>query len=392
MIISLKNEPEEQKSWELRSFFPKFIATVPKISGNDVIAWFQEKNLIDQNFRIKVDGNNIIIPLTSQITPSEINKQMISQFPIEIKSNKENRYQVLPRNTTPRNIHEILQNLIPKELHEIIPRSFDVIGEIAIIELNREDLAPLRPYISDIGNSILQTHPNIRSVFEKASNISGVYRLRNLSHVAGINTTQTLYRENHCVFQLDIAKTFFSPRLSFERNRIARLDTKFNHVGAIWDMFCGIGPFFIQIAKNHPESTFFATDINQDAITYAHQNIIRNHLINSISCFQQDVKSITQNENFSRMEGKISRIIMNLPEKNIEFLPLLPPFLHPDGCLLHIYQFSEKNEDFQTIQNTFSQQLNNAGLIVDKIENIRRVKPYSPALDTTVIDVVIHKA
>ena len=238
----------------------------------------------------------------------------------------------------------------------------------------------------------MQAHPNIRSVFEKASNISGVYRLRDLLHVGGINTTETIYRENHCVFQLDIVKTFFSPRLSYERDRIARLDTKFNHIGAIWDMFCGIGPFFIQIAKHHPHSTFFATDINQDAITYAHQNITRNHLINSITCFREDVTCIHQNENFNHMKKGISRIIMNLPEKNIEFLPLLPPFLHPEGCLLHIYQFTEKNENFETIQNGLKQKLCEAGLIVDKIQNIRRVKPYSPALDTTVIDAVIHQA
>ncbi|MHA1674416.1 MAG: class I SAM-dependent methyltransferase [Promethearchaeota archaeon] len=388
----MKNEPEEQKSWELRNSFPKFIATVPKSSGNDVITWFQEKNLIDPKFRIKVDGNIIFIPLTFQMSPSEINEQIISQYSVEIKSNMDNKYQILPRNTTSRNIHEILHKLIPEKLHDIIPRSFDIIGEIAIIELKREDLTPLRPYISEIGNSILETHPNIRSVFEKASNISGVYRLRDLSHVAGIDSTKTLYKENHCVFQLDIAKTFFSPRLSFERDRIARLDTKFNHMGTIWDMFCGIGPFFIQIAKNYPESTIIATDINQDAINYANQNITRNHLTNSVTCFQQDVKIIDQNENFSRMKEGISRIIMNLPEKNIEFLTLLPPFLHPDGCLVHIYQFTEKNEDFQIIQNKFNQRLSEAGLVVDKFENIRRVKPYSPALDTTVIDVIIHKA
>ncbi|MHA1519363.1 MAG: class I SAM-dependent methyltransferase [Promethearchaeota archaeon] len=387
----MENKSHNQKSCEGKGGFPEFIASVPKQSGKEVIAWLQEKNLINQKFKIKIDGNNILIPLISQITTSETDKQVISDKLVEFISNKENQYQISPRNVTPRNIHEILKKLIPEELHEIIPRSFDIIGEIAIIELNREALAPLRPFVSEIGNSILQTHPNIQSVFEKASNISGTYRLRDLHFVAGNNSTQTLYRENHCLFYLDVAKTFFTPRLSFERDRIAQLETKFNQIGAIWDMFCGIGPFFIQIAKQNPHSTFFATDINQDAIIYAQENISRNHLTNSITCFQQDVNNIQQNDNFTRMKEGISRIIMNLPEKNIQYLSVLPPFIHPDGCLLHIYQFTEKDDDYQIIQKKFSQKIQEAELVIDKFLTVRRVKPYSPALDTTVIDVIIRK-
>ena len=121
MNSSLRNESDQQNSLEFTEFFPEFVATVSKKSGKEVIAWFQEKNLIDQKFRIKHENDHILIPLTSQIPLFEANKQIISNYSVEIKSNWENRFQISPRNTTPRNIQEILQQLIPQDLHDIIP-------------------------------------------------------------------------------------------------------------------------------------------------------------------------------------------------------------------------------------------------------------------------------
>ncbi|MHA1794678.1 MAG: class I SAM-dependent methyltransferase, partial [Promethearchaeota archaeon] len=277
----------------------------------------------------------------------------------------------------------------PPKLHTLLPNSFDIIGTIVIIDLNRENLIPLRPYLMDIGNYLIKSNPSIKTVFEKAGNIEGVFRTRQLNFVCGVDDPITTYKENGCRFQLNIRKIFFSPRLSYERNRIAVLNTEFNQRGALWDMFCGVGPYFIQIAKKNPNMEMFATDINPIAIKYAQKNIRLNKITENIICFSQDVTQIHNSPYYSKMFHKISRLIMNLPEKNLDFLSILPDFLHPKGCLIHIYQFSEKNNPFEDSKKKFLSALVKADLKLDQLLNQRIVKPFSPALDTTVIDAII---
>jgi tRNA G37 N-methylase Trm5 len=91
------------------------------------------------------------------------------------------------------------------------------------------------------------------------------------------------------------------------------------------------------------------------------------------------------------MIHQVSRIIMNLPEKNLEFLPILRDFIHEKGTLLHIYQFNEKKNPLEDARKKLTHKLEESELEIVKILSSRIVKPYSPALDTTVIDVFIKR-
>lgn len=369
--------------------YPRFIARFPKKKGNMVISWLRKHNFLDIHYRISQNEQYIFAPLIEAVKLEAI--QAPSEFinDLEICENSANIFKMVARKKHHKMIREELLSKIPPELHGILPNSFDIIGSVAIIDLNRENLVPLHPYLLDIGNYILESNPNIQTVFEKAGNIQGVYRTRDLNFVCGKNNPITTYKENGCKFRLNVQKIFFTPRLSFERNRIAGMDTNYNTTGAIWDMFCGVGPFFIQIAKKHPHVKVFATDINPEAIEYANENIRLNKINADVNCFTQDVREIHRTPQFFEMKGKVSRIIMNLPEKNLEFIPILPDFIHPNGCLVHIYQFSEKSDPFTDAKQKLSTALLKAGLKLVKIKLQRIVKPYSPALDTTVIDAVI---
>ncbi len=48
---------------------------------------------------------------------------------------------------------------MPAELLELIPRSYDIIGSIAILELNRDIQQTLEPFIPLIGSTLLEHHP-----------------------------------------------------------------------------------------------------------------------------------------------------------------------------------------------------------------------------------------
>ena len=317
----------------------EWLLKIPTQFGNEVVSFLREQNLLHPKLKILKEGQYLLIPLINQ--------------PLDV-THLENHYKALLISTadlttdtlfqekrTPMNLLEVLSKKVPPGILPLIPRSFDVLGSIAIVELNREEQNKLNPYKELIGQSILQTHPNIKSVFEKAGDISGTFRTRNLHLLAGEATTQTLYKENDCQFHVDVEKTFFTPRLVFERNRIAHYNhSDFNSKGFLWDMFCGVGPFFIQIAKVTPSVQILATDINPHAIKLAQKNMYINKISSTITCIQADIRDFHLESPSERFHNRISRIIMNLPEQSLDFLQYLPRFLHPEGALLHIYQFN----------------------------------------------------
>ena len=75
-----------------------------------------------------------------------------------------------------------------------LPRALDTVGDIAIIEIPPE----LNAHASLIGEAILKTHKNMRTVLAKAGAVSGTYRLRELAVIAGEPKTTTVHKEHGC--------------------------------------------------------------------------------------------------------------------------------------------------------------------------------------------------
>jgi tRNA (guanine37-N1)-methyltransferase len=93
----------------------------------------------------------------------------------------------------------------------------------------------------------------------KAGDISGTYRIRDYTFIAGEHKTQTIHREFGCQFHVDIAKAYFSPRLSHEHQRVASL---VQSCETVVDLFAGVGPFSVMIAKKNPNVKVYAVDLN----------------------------------------------------------------------------------------------------------------------------------
>jgi tRNA (guanine37-N1)-methyltransferase len=74
-----------------------------------------------------------------------------------------------------------------------------------------------------------------------------------------------------------VTKVYFSPRLSQERLRIAQ---KVRGGEVVIDMFAGVGPFSIQIAKKFNNVKVYAIDTNPVAIQFLKQNIALNKIEN----------------------------------------------------------------------------------------------------------------
>ena len=178
-------------------------------------------------------------------------------------------------------------------------------------------------------------HLNLRkeeAVYRKTSKIQGIIRTRELEHLAGEDNSITIHREFGNRFKLDVRRVYFSPRLATERRRLSQQVAN-NEV--IVDMFAGIGPFSISIAKNL-NVKIYAIDINPDAYKYLKENIKLNKLKGTIIPLLGDVDEVLNGLNI-----KSDRIIMNLPGTAWSFLDTAIKSLKSGG-VLHYYEFASE--------------------------------------------------
>jgi tRNA (guanine37-N1)-methyltransferase len=225
--------------------------------------------------------------------------------------------------------------LTPEELSRVYG-SFDIVGSIAIIRLTE---APEKN-ATTIANVLMHVHGNVRTVLAQTGAVCGAFRLRKLMHIAGENRTNTVHRESGCVFQVDLDKCYFSPRLGYERARIAKI-VKPNET--VVNMFAGVGCFSIIIAKHVESARVFSIDLNPKAITLMQDNIRLNRVYGRVIPLLGDAKIIAEHQ----LRGKADRVLMPLPEKALQYLPTAVSALKPSGGWIHVHTFEHatKAED-----------------------------------------------
>ena len=243
---------------------------IPKKQGQQTIALARKLGLFDKSLEIWRDESSLCIPLLRQPTAdeSEILKQAASGYQLIN----------LPLEEKPSNLdtfNQALQHQLPQNLLASLPQALDVIGDIAILELPLE----LEPYKKAIGEAILKNHRNIHTVLAKAGAISGAYRTREYIKIAGENKTRTIHKEFGCQYHVDIAKAYFSPRLSHEHERVANL---VQNGETVVDLFAGVGPFSVLIGKKNPAVKVYAVDINPDAVELLKVNVRVNRVENRV--------------------------------------------------------------------------------------------------------------
>jgi tRNA (guanine37-N1)-methyltransferase len=280
-----------------------------------------------------------------------------------------------------RTLKSSLEDKIPKEKLEKLKTAFDQIGTIAILEIDE----PLREYEKLIGETLLTINKSISSVYRKSGAHSGEYRIQDLVYIAGEKTTQTITIENGVAMELDVATTYFSPRLANERLRIAK---QVKETEKILIMFSGIAPqaFIIenqiklkqnkklrekneketrektstnynntlaqinskivskrthnQTEKNQTTLEILCVEINPQAHEYALKNkkkLKANHT--TLICADMKVyakKLIAEKKIFDR-------IIMNLPKTAYLFLDEAMQLIQNNGTI-HYYDFLNESE------------------------------------------------
>ena len=206
--------------------------------------------------------------------------------------------------------------------------SFDVIGDIAIVKMKKDNHANAEV----VANKIMSIHKGLKSVFVQTSPILGDFRVRSLKLVAGENKTFTHYRESGCVFAVDVEKCYFSPRLLHERSRVADLVK----VGeTVVNMFAGVGCFSIIIAKTVDQTKVFSIDVNPVAVQFMKENIRVNRVYGKVVPLLGDSKEIVKTD----LQSIADHVLMPLPEKALEYLPYALCSLKRQGGWIHYYDF-----------------------------------------------------
>lgn len=347
-------------------------------------------SVINQKYKTLYVDEFIFFPLEEN---KDLIEKVIDTIGNKIKIEIITKLGIINENYKFNSLQDALKGKIPDDYQELIPKSYDLIGNIAIIEFDKFEhieTKELSNYKKEIAKSITNVNKKIISVYEKKSEIMGTYRLRDLALLFGENKSETIYKENNCTFKLDVKKTYFTPRLVFERRRVASSEIRENEL--IIDMFAGVGPFSIQIAKNH-NVRVYAFDVNPDACKYLKENIKLNKLKGDVTPYNLNVKELLNSSNTlgKSLQDESDRILMNLPEKSIDFVDVACFLMKKSGGILHFYQFSEKPNPIKRTVGFLTKKLNDINWNIEQILTSKIIKSYSPKADLTGVDLYIKK-
>ena len=200
---------------------------------------------------------------------------------------------------------------------------FEIIGSILIIRDSANDRV-----LKKFAEEKMKKHPYIKTVMLQTTKIQGQERTRELKFLLGDMNFETIHREYGNQYLLNPQDTFFSPRLSFERQRIANL-VKENEV--ILNFFAGVGPFSITIAKKQQNCLIHSFEINEKSCSYMRKNIELNNCEDNIIVYCGDVFDIVPD----KFLNSANRVLLPLPLESERSLPLAIECLKDDKGTIH---------------------------------------------------------
>jgi len=281
-----------------------------------------------------------------------------------------------------RTLKHLLANKFSSDQLKLLYKSYDIIGDIAVIRVPET----LQQQSAIIAEAVMQTHKRVRGVWRQVGPVSGDLRLRELEWVAGERRSEAVYREHGCVFKVDFRRCYFSPRLSYERMRIAR---QVQPGEAIVNMFAGVGCYSIVIAKHSEASKIFSIDINPVAVQYMRENVELNKVKDRVLPLEGDAKRIVEES----LQNVANRVLMPLPERAFEYLDYALLALKLTGGWIHYYDFEHAGKGEKPIEKVKMK-------VAGKLENLgvkfempfgRVARPTGPNWYQVALDIKISK-
>jgi len=318
------------------------------------LRFLKARDLYVRNCKVKKFGDGTAaIPIREDADLS-----FVKEFPTTLIS--ESCYEDFTCSTLGLSFKDLLEGLIPEDVLKKIPSAYDVIGDVAIINIPED----LLEYGKLIGEAISKVSRNVRAVYA-GSYVRGEYRVRELRHIYGEPVSKTTHKEYGLRISVDVLRTYYNPSLAEEHRRIAESVGDGELVG---DLFCGVGPFSLHIASLR-NATSYAVDFNPDAVRCLIESIEMNkkRLKGKIVPVLSDVKDFLKVVSNSVFD----RVIMNLPLEALKYIPLVSSKLRSGGTL-HAYIISYSTEE---ARHSLTEVIDTS---IFSVISVRRVLDYAP--------------
>lgn len=372
---------------------------VEKRHGEYCRKLLREYGLVDLNLKIAADEEVVCLPLNEEITVGDKNEKRsffterldhvlsltpegsgVLSFPFKIE---ECCFESKKKTVGDWRSRLVADECFDPELLDYLPSSFDIVGHILLIKLDKE----LLPSKEIIGEALVNDFKHVRTVALEEK-VEGEFRIRKLTHLAGDHVFETVHRENGLHYELNPTKVYFSPRLATERMRVVdAINERMNETGRsedVFDMFAGVGPFSLLIAKRTGVVRVVAVDKNPYAIGYLKRNMERGH-ITSVEPHPGDA---AERAGFFAGTGeKFQRIIMNLPSHPDPFFGPALEVLDTDS-IVHFYRITEQSET-EKVKRYLTNTASSGKRTISDI-GVRVVHSYSATSSLYAFDVLVE--
>ena len=220
---------------------------------------------------------------------------------------------------------------------------------------------------------VLSKKHNVKTIM-KIDHIQGTKREPVYNILYG-NETETIHKENGCLFKLDLSKVMWSKGNNNERLRIAKL-VEDNEV--VLDMFAGIGYFSIPIGVHSNAKHIYSIEINPNSYFYLCENIKLNKLDN--------ITPILGDCMVHAPKYKADRIVMGYVKTTHHYLNVAINSLNEGGILHYHETVPEKLMNTRPLERIISQ----AGNREVELLKLNKIKKYAPGVEHVVLDVKVN--
>ena len=234
---------------------------------------------------------------------------------------------------------------------EAWPSSHEFFGDMMIVRIDDE----VAEYVSEIAQAKLQSHPHIRLVLSD-DGVAGEFRIRELSPIGArrgeeillhdipteLSDTRVHVMESGKSILCDPSRAYFSTKLQSERLETLDLAKELRSLLGrpirVCDPFCGVGPALAALLSEPGlVGDVLAADLNPDAVEMLLDNLRRwdrrdyPRSPSSLARIHQDrlvgVADAVDLAGDAAIAGDWDLVLVNLPLRALELLPLLVPLL-----------------------------------------------------------------
>jgi|Deesub1362B_J571_1020462.scaffolds.fasta_scaffold00013_48 tRNA wybutosine-synthesizing protein 2 len=247
---------------------------------------------------------------------------------------------------------------------EKLPNGWQILGDVIIVKVDEE-------YKREVGEALLKMYPKVKTVLRYLG-LEGDMRIPKVEVIAGSGETETIVRENGCLYMLDASKIMFSKGNIEERRRMSKV----GNGEEIVDMFAGVGHLSIPIAVHSSPKKIVAIEINPIAYRYLRKNIE----LNKIKCMEAilgDCSKVTPEGEFDRAIMGHIYLARRYISKGIRALR--------KGGILHYHDVARNKEEVKEIIKRACEKERRGARILE----IRKIKSYAPKRYHYVVDVEV---